>query len=103
MELQLREIGIKCKRIHITGEYKDVNEFLIENKEEFYKSAERAVEEIMINLASFHRFNSKGVPVGVIDKILADHIINTKNLFVMGSTPHIYEDGYYIADNNGTA
>lgn len=102
LELKLREIGIKCKRIHITGECKDVNEFLIENKEEFYKSVERAVEEIMIDLASFHRFNSKGVPVSVIDKILADYIINTKNLFVMGSTPHIYEDGYYIADNNGT-
>lgn len=54
-----------------------------------------------INLDRFHFKNDAGKITGVIHYEIFEDIKSKNNIFVCGSTPYIYENGYYVADYSG--
>ena len=50
---------------------------------------------------TFHRFK-EGKPVSIIDKKLAEYIIENQDIFVMGGMAYIYANGVFLADENET-
>ena len=53
------------------------------------------------DLNKFHRFNDQGKRIGVFDMEIVDYLIQTVPFFMLGSTPYIYENGYYHEDRHG--
>ena len=53
------------------------------------------------DLNRFHKFNEQGKRIGVLDMEIVDYLIQTVPFFVIGSTPYIYQHGYYREDSNG--
>jgi len=53
------------------------------------------------DLNKFHKFNEQGKRIGVFDMEIVDYLIQTVPFFMLGSTPYLYENGYYHEDLNG--
>ena len=52
-------------------------------------------------LDRFHTFNKVGLPTGVIDDHIVDHIKTHQHLFVMNGKFYIYKNGVYKFDDRG--
>lgn len=55
-----------------------------------------------MNLDQFHLTNKSGDPTGVYDYAIFEYLVERFDMFVIASTPYIYQDGCYHADEHGT-
>lgn len=55
-----------------------------------------------MNLDMFHFLNKNGEATGVYDNAIFEYLITKEKIFVIGSTPYIYENGLYKVDTYGT-
>lgn len=77
-------------------------------KEEFEKLINSVTEDRkadsrpeLIDLMQFHHVAQNGKITGVYHNAIFEYIKANYNIFVCGSTPYIYENGYYKADITG--
>lgn len=47
------------------------------------------------DLGKFHKFNSKGMPIKVLDMPICDYIKSSNNFFTIGGGIHLYNNGCY--------
>lgn len=55
-----------------------------------------------LDLDQFHMINDKGKITGVFDFAILQYLKNSQDLFVLGGTPYIYEDGAFRPDQSGS-
>lgn len=92
----------ELKKGDISDFFKDHGDADFENllNSSIQESKNTSIQEI--NLDRFHLVNEKGKITGVFDYEVFRYLVKQQDLFVMGGTPYIYDDGVYVADQSGT-
>lgn len=65
------------------------------------RTYEKPVKDTKPDLDRFHMKNEAGKITGVFDYAILNYLKKTHNIFVLGGTPYIYEDGAFRPDQAG--
>lgn len=79
----------------------DKSEELKKALEEYIKRFEGDNDDSQPDLMQFHLVSDNGKTTGVYHNAIFEYIKANYNLFVVGNTPYIYDNGYYKADTTG--
>ena len=106
IEQDLRKVARSVLVVIPTPEIEkgDISDFFtdhtVEDLEELLK--EEPKKQIAPDLDQFHLINAdNGRITGVFDFAIFEYLKTAKNLFVLGGTPYIYQDGVFRADRTG--
>lgn len=84
----------------LAGESKEIIEF----KENSENNDFKEINDFSANageLDRFHLHNDKGKITGVFDFAIFEYLKEENDLFVLGGTPYLYEEGVFIPDDTG--
>lgn len=97
-----------CKSVKIINPMPDVPKADItdyfkmgHSNKDFEALCESGVKEERVDLTPFHILNASGQAVGVFDNAIFEHIKANYDIFIYGSIPYIYGNGYFKSDETG--
>lgn len=105
IEKDLRKVAKSVKIVVPTPdlEHGDISDFFedhtVEDLEALLTKEEKTPEGL--DLDRFHKMNAQGIITGVFDFEILQYLKETRDLFVLGGTPYIYEDGAFHPDRSG--
>ena len=106
IEKDLRNVAKSVRIVVPTPDLEkgDISDFFkdhtVEDLEELLKE-EPKPEEKKLDLDRFHLINDKGRITGVFDLAIFEYLKATKDLFVLGGVPYIYQGGVFRPDQSG--